>query len=220
MLEKPQPFGIPYEKLRIAVRYWMLGRNYHVALRAMEFGQDWHRGRRRDDNPEFSHQVWQASYIRTLEAHLLHPEETLAAAFLHDVVEDYPVSLPEIELAFGERVAHAVDRLSKKVSGKKKDPQAYFRDLAQDPIASVVKGCDRIHNHQSMVGVFDAAKQKSYLDETQADILPMLKLARRRFTQQEPAYENIRHLLMAQMQLYWQMLGAVSEVTPNAGGPS
>ena len=68
-------------------------------------------------------------------------------------------------------------------------------------IASVVKGADRIHNVQTMIDVFTYEKQKEYIRETQEFIVPMLKEARRRFPRQEPAYENIQHVLVSQAEL-------------------
>ena len=190
-----------YQKLRISMRYWLLGREYWQALEAMEFAQKWHTGTRKDGTPEFSHQVWQAHYLRTIAPSLTNTQACLTVCFLHDVVEDYPVTLDEIAQRFSPDIATSVGRISKVVEGMRKDSDTYFAGLAQDPVASICKGVDRIHNHASMVGAFSRIKQLSYMDETEADILPMLKTARRLFPRQEPAYENIRHYLVSQMML-------------------
>jgi len=197
-----------YEKLRLAVRYWLLGRGYTTALQAMEFAAGHHTGTRKDGSPEFSHQVWQVAYLRTLEPMLLHPESTIATVFLHDVIEDYPVAPDELTQRFGPLIGTASERMAKVVEGDKKTPGAYFNTLAECPIASVAKGVDRIHNHQTMKGAFSAIKQVDYMGETEADILPMLKAARRRYPQQEPVYENIKHILISQLELYRYALEA------------
>ncbi len=202
-----------YEKLRMTVRYWLLGRGYNRALDAMEFAAQYHTGLRKDGKPEFSHQVWQAAYARTLANLMLHPEETIATVFLHDVVEDYPVKISEIESLFGGEIAEPVNRMSKVIEGRKKPSEVYFFDLARCPIASVAKGIDRIHNHQTMCGAFSPSKQIDYLGETEVDILPMLKAARRRFNAQEPVYENIKHMLISQMALYAYALGEDEKTT-------
>jgi (p)ppGpp synthase/HD superfamily hydrolase len=191
-----------FEKLRLTVRYWLLGRNYTLALRAMEFAARYHTGVRKDGSPEFSHQVWQVAYARTFVDLLLYPEETLATIFLHDVVEDYNVPLSEIEREFGPRVAASIDRMSKEIQGRKKSSETYFGELALCPIASISKGIDRIHNHQTMRHAFKLLKKIDYLDETEQHILPMFKEARRRFPEQEAVYENIKHMLITQMELY------------------
>jgi (p)ppGpp synthase/HD superfamily hydrolase len=184
------------------VRYWLLGRGYTTALEAMEFAASHHTGLRKDGSPEFSHQVWQVAYARTLVDQMLFPEETLSVIFLHDVVEDYPVGLAEIESLFGEMICGGTDRMSKVIGGVKKKPDVYFGEMSLCPISSIAKGVDRTHNHHTMKDAFSAIKQEDYLGETEADILPMLKAARRRFPGQEPVYENIKHMLISQIELY------------------
>lgn len=192
-----------YDKLKTALRYWMLGREYHLAHKAMEFGLVYHTGLRKDGvMPEFQHQVSQASFARTLEPHLMYPEETLATIFLHDVVEDTDVVLATIYAEFGELVGHAVGSMTNHIDGAKKSKEIYYgAEMSDDPIASLAKGIDRIHNHQTMIGVFTPTKIDEYMIETNTFILPMLKRARKQFTHQEPAYLNIKHVLLTQMEL-------------------
>jgi hypothetical protein len=52
-----------------------------------------------------------------------------------------------------------------------------------------------------MLNVFSLTKQKYYIEETETLILPMLKQARRRFPDQEPAYQNIKLILNSQIEL-------------------
>lgn len=190
-----------FEKYKISLRYWMLGKDYHKAVLAMEFASKYHTGIRKDGfTPEFHHQISIAHYLRTL-SDLKHREDVLAAAFLHDTVEDYDVSLTDIELRFGSDVCRAVKLLSKVLKGYKKSPEEYYQGMIECPIASIVKGGDRVHNHQTMVDVFTLDKQSSYIKETEKYILPMLKEARRRYPEQELAYENIKHALKGQMEL-------------------
>ena len=85
--------------------------------------------------------------------------------------------------------------------GGKRDPDEVFAAIGGDPVASVVKPADRIHNLQSMVGVFDAAKMRSYIAETEKHFLPMLRRSRRLFVDQEPAYENAKWLMVSQLEL-------------------
>lgn len=191
-----------YTKLKTAIRYWMLGREYHLAHKAMEFGLQYHTGLRKDGvMPEFQHQVSQASFARTLEPHLIYPDETLATIFLHDVVEDTEVDSATIFAEFGEQIGTSVELMTNQVLGIKKPLHIYYGEMQFDAIASFAKGCDRIHNHQTMVGVFTPEKIDEYMIETNDHVIPMLKAARRRFPKQEPAYLNIKHVLMTQMEL-------------------
>jgi (p)ppGpp synthase/HD superfamily hydrolase len=76
---------------------------------AYAFAEHAHRGQRRKDGQAYiSHPVRVARIL----AGLGYDEEVLAAALLHDVVEDTPVTLPEIRQAFGQRVALLVDAVS------------------------------------------------------------------------------------------------------------
>lgn len=188
-----------YSKQKIALRYWLLGRGYHMAIRAMEFAGKHHTGLRKDGvTPEFSHQIAIAHYVRTLPD-LRNPETTLAIVFLHDVREDFNVSDEQIRILFGNEVADGVDCMSKVINGSKRDPAALFDRMALDPFASIAKGGDRIHNFNSMIGVFTPEKQISYVEEGVEFFLPMIKKARRNFPDQERAYENIKHMLESQI---------------------
>lgn len=199
-----------HSKREVSLRYWLQGRNYTVALRAMNLGKQYHTGIRKDGvTPEFDHQVSIAHYLRTLDGSLLYPQETYAAALLHDVREDYGLADAEIRDLFGDRTADAVHALSKEFRGKRLPEAEVFAMIADDPIASVVKGCDRIHNHQSMVGVFSTQKQVEYIEETNDWFFPMLKQARRAFPEQEPAYENVKTMLKSQIHLIEAIHGAL-----------
>ena len=189
-------------KKLISLRYWMLGRNMHLGLHALEFGATFHTGMRKDGvTPEYQHQLGIAHFIRTFIGHLDFPEECLAASCLHDVCEDYDVGFDEISTKFGPKVCKAVSLLTKKHRGDKIPLEIYYKEIAKDPIASIVKGADRINNIQSMVGVFSLEKQKQYMEETENLVLPMLKIARRQFTTQESAYENMKFVLESQIDL-------------------
>jgi len=191
-----------FDKMRVAMKYWLHGRGYHNAVRAMEFAANYHTGLRKDKiTPEFHHQVSVTSYLRTLPA-LVKQEEVLAVGFLHDIVEDYDISLKVINSEFGEVVSKAVKLLSKRIGGENiTDIEGYFEAMSKNDIASVVKGADRVHNFQTMIDVFTEEKKRTYISECEQHIIPMLKEARRIFPQQEPAYENIKMVLLSQIEL-------------------
>jgi GTP pyrophosphokinase len=190
-----------YAKKEISLRYWLLGRGYYKAVEAMEVGRKHHRGLRKDGAPEFSHQIAIAQFVRTLITDLQYPEDTMSTIFLHDIREDYNVRDDEIRSMFGDRVANSVGYMTKEYSGHKRDPIEVFEQIGSDPIASVAKGADRIHNFSTMLEAFSEDKQKEYIREAEYHFIPMLKRARRIFPQQEPVYENIKWALNAQMGL-------------------
>ena len=196
-----------YSKLKSAMRYWLLGREWHIALKAMEIGLDHHRGLRKDSvTPEFAHQIEQAHFARSLSAGLLFPEETITTIFLHDVVEDAggehnkPISIHHIRNEFPASIAIAVELMTNKhADGTKKPEEQYYSAMAVDAIASVTKPIDRFHNQSTMTGVFTYAKQMSYVNQTEHNILPMIKSARHIHTRQEPVYQNVRLALINQI---------------------
>jgi (p)ppGpp synthase/HD superfamily hydrolase len=187
-----------YTKLEIALRYYLLGAKYHTALKAMDFAKQYHTGTRKDGvTPEFSHQVEMSLYILGLKG-LIDEERTVTVALLHDVVEDYEhVSIATINSMFGPEIADSCARLDK--TGKNYD--FYFAEIAKSASDSIVKGADRVHNVNSMKGVFSKDKQNKYIEEVEVHFLPMLKLARNRFPQQMQAYFSIMHMLRSQTNL-------------------
>jgi (p)ppGpp synthase/HD superfamily hydrolase len=191
-----------YTKQFIAMRYWLLGRNYFLALDALEYASKLHTGKRKDGKTkEYFHQLSIGRYVKSISTSLEYPEETLATVFLHDVCEDYDIGFEEIESRFGGEVSQAVQLMTKKFRGYRKPDAEYYREITGNKVASVTKGADRIHNIQTMVDVFTYEKQKEYIQETEQYILPAIKEARRRFPKQESAYENIRHVLVSQIEL-------------------
>lgn len=198
-----------YNKLVIAMRYYLLGKKYFKAVSAMELGMSIHRGTRADKaTPEFQHQIEMAHYLRTLESYLLFPEQTFCLVFLHDAYEDYPdqVDLDMIDRQFGSMVKDSMLVISKDGKFEKANQSNYFEPIGLDPIASVGKGIDRINNIGSMVGVFSKTKQKKYIQEVEDYFFPMLKEARRLFPAQEPIYENIKFVLNSQISLLKEAL--------------
>ncbi len=194
-------------KLQISLRYWLLGiaqsdPQYYKCIEAMEWASTFHTGLRKDGvTPEFVHQLTIGHYFRTIKDSLMYPAETITTAFLHDVPEDYDVSISEIQSRFGERVAQATWKLTKVHRGVKKSDDVYFGEMSEDAIASIGKGGDRVNNLQTMIGVFTKEKQIKYVDEAETKIKPMLKKARRLFPKQELAYENVKLIMNSQIEL-------------------
>ena len=99
--------------------------------------------------------------------------ESIAAAFLHDVVEDTDTPLSEIEEEFGKDVAQLVDGLTKvsaieSVSKEEKE-SVNFRKLlvsmAKDPRVLIIKLADRLDNMRTL-DAMPEHKQKRIAKET------------------------------------------------------
>ncbi|OHV52568.1 HD domain-containing protein [Pseudofrankia sp. BMG5.37] len=86
----------------------------------------------------------QATVERTASAAGVDPVHAQFAALLHDVVEDTPVTLEELEtLGYPPRVVAAVDALTKRPGEATK---AYLARVAANPLAVVVKRADMADN--------------------------------------------------------------------------
>lgn len=193
---------LAFERKRTALKGYCLGRDYVDVLRAITFAEEYHVGVRKDGvTPEFQHQIEIALHATTLKG-LSNEDESilLQMIMLHDVVEDYNVSLMEIEQRFGPVVAKGVEALSKVINGRKKDMVSYMRDLALNPLAALAKGCDRVHNVQSMRGVFNYEKQKKYAQEVREHFFPMLRRVRDVEPKYRQAINNIKSMLENQVQ--------------------
>jgi len=109
---------------------------------------------RQSGEPYIDHPVAVAAIILDLRL----DAESVAAALLHDVVEDTGVSLEVIERFFSETIAHLVDGVTK-LSGlenkTKEELQAgsyrkMFIATADDPRVILIKLADRLHNMRTL----------------------------------------------------------------------
>src|SRR5205809_3184080 len=123
--------------------------------RAFEFSDSAHRGQfRKSGEPYITHPLAVASILSQwrLDA------QGLAAALLHDVMEDTAVTKTEIESSFGKPVADMVDGVSKLDQiefQSREDQQAEsFRKMllamAQDVRVILIKLADRLHNMRTL----------------------------------------------------------------------
>ena len=199
----PTHLGGPQKRL-IALRYWLIGKSFHLALDALNFASLYHTGVRKDGvTPELDHQVSIALYARTLPISDDEIEKLIVVILLHDVREDYssadqvpaglaPVSEQLIIQRFGTDVSRDIELLSKVTAGVKKDAAIYFAQIRETWRACLVKLLDRLHNLSTMQGAFSPQKQIEYVAEARRDILPLARYARRAFSRYEPAFENVK----------------------------
>jgi len=102
--------------------------------------------------------------------------EVVAAALLHDTVEDTEMTLDMVEQLAGPLTRTLVALLTKpKIDDKKELNRVYFSRLeAGDPRASVVKCADRIDNLRDMErSGWSLDKKRAYLAEAREQILPI-----------------------------------------------
>lgn len=198
-----------YDKLRIAMRNRLLGAaavdgRYQVALDAFQEAETMFEGKVRKDGktPVLMHPLGIMGHAFNHLKYLRHPAESLATAMNHDGMEDAGLTIVHSTVRFGPLVTHATKRLSKEVEGMSVHSlENYFEAMLDCPIATVIKGFDRINNQDSMIGVLTPEKQVEQVDETERYVLPMIKKARRIYSDQDAIYENIKLFLVSQVNM-------------------
>jgi guanosine-3',5'-bis(diphosphate) 3'-pyrophosphohydrolase len=123
--------------------------------RAFAFAERAHEGQQRRSGDDFIYHPWGAAMILAT-LHL--DEQTLAAALLHDVVEDTDTPLAEVKSEFGDEVARLVEGVTKLTriqfaSREHAEVENYRKmivAMAQDPRVILIKLADRLHNMRTI----------------------------------------------------------------------
>ncbi len=136
---------------------------------------------------------------------------SIATGLLHDVVEDTPVRLPEIESRFGREIAGLVDGVTKltrlELQSDRTRQAENFRKLvlaiSRDIRVLLVKLADRLHNMRTLHYVREPERRKRIAGETMDIYAPLaerigmetvkVELQTLAFAQLEPdAYDTIQ----------------------------
>src|ERR671939_439074 len=123
--------------------------------RAFRFAAAAHDGQQRRSGEDFIHHPWGAAKIC---AELRLDEQTIAAALLHDVVEDTGTDLKEVRDEFGDEIAQLVEGVTKLTriqfqSREQAEAENYRKmivAMAQDVRVIVIKLADRLHNMRTI----------------------------------------------------------------------
>ena len=123
--------------------------------RAFRFAATKHEGQQRRSGEDFIHHPWGAAKIC---AELRLDEQTIAAALLHDVVEDTDTDIQEVRAEFGDEIAQLVEGVTKLTriqfqSREQAEAENYRKmivAMAQDVRVILIKLADRLHNMRTI----------------------------------------------------------------------
>ncbi|WP_420160532.1 RelA/SpoT family protein [Nocardiopsis sp. CNT-189] len=131
--------------------------------RAYEVAAHYHRDqKRKSGDPYITHPL----AVATILAELGMQEPTLAAALLHDTVEDTPYTLDRLRGDFGDEIAELVDgvtKLDKVKYGEATQAETVRKmvvAMSRDIKVLVIKLCDRLHNMRTLRYLPQAKREK------------------------------------------------------------
>jgi guanosine-3',5'-bis(diphosphate) 3'-pyrophosphohydrolase len=138
-------------ELIASVEAYNPGVDRELIRRAFDYAEQAHRGQTRRSGEEFIHHPWAVAQV-CAELHL--DEQTIAAALLHDVVEDTDTELDDLRAEFGQEIAQLVEGVTKLTrthfqSREQAEAENYRKmivAMAQDVRVILIKLADRLHN--------------------------------------------------------------------------
>ena len=147
------------------------GADLDIIDRAYIYSARVHEGQLRlSGEPYLSHPLEVADILADMKLDV----ESVAAALLHDVIEDTPATKEDIEEMFGPGVAHIVEGVTKlsslpfstKIAQQAESLRKMILAMADDIRVVLIKLADRIHNMRTLKYHKTAVKQAAIAQET------------------------------------------------------
>ena len=155
----------PVLELRDLLNTYLEPDKVAVILRAFEVGDQAHQGQtRKTGEPYILHPVAVARILANL--HMDH--HSVAAAILHDTIEDTPLTKDDIVTGFGPEIADLVDGVTKLDKMKfrtrmEADAESFRKMLlamSRDLRVIFIKLADRLHNMRTLGSVSDESRRR------------------------------------------------------------
>lgn len=186
---------IQYIKPYMFIKGYAMGRKLPQTMLALPVARKLHDGQyRKSGEPYFTHPLKVCS---TLISYGIDDDVTLAAAILHDVLEDCGEQLPEggqsliEEYGIAPEVVETISLLSKRSGLNDQELGVYFRKIEKSPRAALIKLADRLHNSGSLY-TFTDEKMKKYLRESRLFMIPMASYCKKYYPQYANAFSILK----------------------------
>ena len=145
-----------YQRLEDTVRSYNPGANFDLIRSAFLYAEEHHRGQNRKDGSPFVTHPLAVAQIVAEELHL--DSESIAAALLHDTIEDTDATHEDIARTFSPTIADIVEGVSKltrvQAASKAEEQMENLRKMllamSKDIRVILIKMADRLHNMRTM----------------------------------------------------------------------
>lgn len=140
-----------------------------MVKRAMQMASYAHRHQKYGERPYVTHLADVVARVKTITQ----DPEIIAAAWLHDIIEDTQVTYGDIEREFGENVAKMVWAVTGVGHNRAAKMANAIEKIAQTPGAELVKSADRLSNASASKEEKKHKLYQRYKDEHK-DLSPVL----------------------------------------------
>lgn len=185
---------VKYMKSFIFIKGFAVGLKLPQTIVALSLARRFHDGQYRKDGLPFV--VHPLKVCCTLISYGIVDDTILAAALLHDVLEECEEKLPlkgrELisEYGISEEVYEIIELLTKEPGLDQYELSVYFKEIEKNPKAALIKLADRLHNSATMY-TFSVLKMRKYISETSEFLVPMASYCKNYY----PEYMNAFSIL-------------------------
>lgn len=182
------------EHMKTFVKVTAKERDLVNTLEALSFAASAHskQKRKNSDVPYLYHPLNLACHCLAMG---IHDDAVIAACLLHDTIEDCGVKEEDLPVDKETREMVRLLSHSKTEEDREKMLNAYYKGLASNPKAALIKCVDRCNNLTSMSWGLARERQLRAIYETEKYVLPLLEVVKKR-----PEYNDAAWLLRYQIE--------------------
>lgn len=208
-----------WEEIYLFLKGYAIAKEMNNTLIALSLASQFHEHQKRKGGaPYIIHPLEVASYLVNLN---IDDDNTIAAAILHDVVEDCDIQSPYIDLGknynLSDEVIDIVLLLTKPKDYKTSDPkeEKYYSKIKTNKKALIIKLSDRANN-LSTIDAFTKEKMINYIDETKNLIFPLCKYGKAYY----PELSNAITIIKYQMVSICETIESLYDISPIPTSPT